>query len=730
MIRKIFKNIILLGIAVIISVSVFAEGNWPREIDLDNGAKIILYQPQNESLQGNKLTSRTVVSVKKSESADPIFGVVWTEAILNTDKDTRMATLESIKVTDVKFPDVTDETRINDLKSLLEKEIPTWNIEFSIDELIATLEQEQTATTDKFSTDAPKIIYRNKPSTLILIDGDPIIKKDDNLKMDKVVNTPYLIVKNPDDKKFYLYTGKYWYASAAVESGWTLVTTLPQKIKSLDAEIKKQEKESQATDDQKTTEPKGPTEIVISKVPAELLQSDGDATFASVEGTELLYVSNSDDYIFKVINDQLYYVLLSGRWYKAAKLEGPWTYVPSDKLPSDFAKIPEGSPVDAVLANVAGTDAAREAVQDAQIPQTAKVDRKTATCKVTYDGDPKFEKVEGTDIYIAVNASITVMKQSGKYYAVENGVWFISDSPHGPWKASDKRPEDIDKVPPSSEVYNTKYVYIYDVTPEYIYMGYTPGYVNCYVYGPTVIYGTGFYYAPWYGTVYYPRPVTYGFGVHYNPWYGWSMNFTVSYGFFSFSVGGYPGGWWGPPVYRPPYYPPHYHGGYYGHHPPPPPPPRGGYNYHGGGDNIYRNRNDVATRDLNRQPTASTRDRQPSSATKPSTTNPSSTRPSGATRDVTPQQKTRDVSNNVYSDKSGNVYKKDQSGDWQQRSNGNWQSTSRTSPSTQQMDRSAQMRDRSDMRVNQSTPSRSTPSTGGGGGRSMGGGGGMRGGRR
>ena len=41
-----------------------------------------------------------------------------------------------------------------------------------------------------------------------------------------------------------------------------------------------------------------------------------------------------------------YFVLLSGRWFKARSLTGPWTYVPSQNLPVDFvddsAELPRG----------------------------------------------------------------------------------------------------------------------------------------------------------------------------------------------------------------------------------------------------------------------------------------------------------------------------------------------------------------------------------------------------
>ncbi len=142
---------------------------------------------------------------------------------------------------------------------------------------------------------------------------------------------------------------------------------------------------------------------------------------------------------------------------------------------------------------------------DAQIPQTAKVDRKTATTHVSYDGAPQFQTIQGTGLLYAVNTSSTVLLYDGRYYAVDNGIWFVSDNSDGPWTASDSRPGNLDMIPPSSPVYNAKFVDIYDVTPDYIYTGYTSGYLNNFIYGPTVVYGTGFYYNPWIGNYYYPR---------------------------------------------------------------------------------------------------------------------------------------------------------------------------------------------------------------------------------
>ena len=125
--------------------------------------------------------------------------------------------------------------------------------------------------------------------------------------------------------------------------------------------------------------------------------------------------------------------------------------------------------------------------------------------------------------------------------------------PHGsPWSVADKIPTDkIAAIPPSSPVYNTTYVTIYDSTPDVVHVGYTPGYMWSYPYLGVPVYGTGWYYPPYYGPYYYPRTPTWGMHVGYNPWTGWS--FGVSWGgpFFSVGIawgGGCPASQWEPRV--------------------------------------------------------------------------------------------------------------------------------------------------------------------------------------
>ena len=65
-------------------------------------------------------------------------------------------------------------------------------------------------------------------------------------------------------------------------------------------------------------EPGPPPEIVVVTVPSELIATLGAAQFTPIPGTRLMFVGNTDTDLLFHTPDQLYYVLLSGRWFRSA----------------------------------------------------------------------------------------------------------------------------------------------------------------------------------------------------------------------------------------------------------------------------------------------------------------------------------------------------------------------------------------------------------------------------
>ena len=89
--------------------------------------------------------------------------------------------------------------------------------------------------------------------------------------------------------------------------------------------------------------------------PTELIVTQGEPNYEPIDGTQLLYASNTTGHVFKHLGDQRTYVLVTGRWFRADSPAGPWTFVPGKDLPPDFAKIPDESPKENVKASVPGT---------------------------------------------------------------------------------------------------------------------------------------------------------------------------------------------------------------------------------------------------------------------------------------------------------------------------------------------------------------------------------------
>jgi hypothetical protein len=236
-----------------------------------------------------------------------------------------------------------------------------------------------------------------------------------------------------------------------------------------------------------------------------------------------------------------WYVLLSGRWFKNAQLRGNWEFA-SDSLPEEFRRIPVTHPKAHVLSAVPGTPQAQDAVLLASVPQVAVVQRETAAkeAKAVYVGAPQFQPIAGTALQYAVNTPADVIQAEGRYYLLQQGVWFMGGSAQGPWTLADAVPSEIYRIPPESPKHHTTYVTVVESTSQTVTTAQTAGYLGLTVaVGLGVAcWGTGYYYPPYsYWGPMYPYPVYWGYPYHsygaaawYNPATGFYGRGAVAYG--------------------------------------------------------------------------------------------------------------------------------------------------------------------------------------------------------
>ena len=530
---------------------------WPRQVTLADGTALI-YLPQVNSWEGNRLSFRAAVSVKKAGANDETFGVIWGNARTDVDRVTRMVSLAELSLTQVRFPTVTDNglAYLRQLRTSLPTAMGTMSLDLLQGQLLASQKVKPNAV--QVNNEPPRVIISDSPAILVPIDGTPSIKPVPDTRFERVINSQALIARKKGDNTWYLHVFDGWLTAATLDGPWVKASGVPfglddlarrlggkNSVDLLDGGPRANPKPSLAS---------GVPTIYVSQVPAELIVFKGQPNFIPVTGTGLLWAENTTaDVLVNTANND-YYTLLAGRWYRAASLSGPWTFVPANALPADFARIPKGSPAGVILPSVAGTPQAQEALIANSIPHTAQVPLVNSP-KFTpvFDGAPQYKAVDGTPLQYVINASVPIIQVNpGSYYAVEAGVWFSAPGLTGPWAVATSVPAVIYSIPATSPLHYVTYVNVYGASDQVVYVGYTPGYLGTVVSSDgVVVYGTGYYYTPWIGSVWYAAPYTWGLAAApiYNPYVGYAWGFGLG-----LATAAWATDYWGGAYYHPGYW--------------------------------------------------------------------------------------------------------------------------------------------------------------------------------
>ncbi len=666
------------------------DGGWPRAYTAPSGATVVLYQPQIASWQDQKhIVAYSAVAYEKKGEEKPALGSVKIESDTSVALDDRLVHFKELKLSEVNVEKL-DRDGIKEVTGEIEKAIPDGERVIGLDRVLASVDKSQIIpkNVEGVKADPPKIFYSTTPAVLVNIDGEPIWSpiKDNDLKY--AINTNWDLFQHGPTNTLYLRNEKVWLKATAVQGPWTPAGTLPESFKKLPPD--ENWKEVKASLPGQKPSDKTPT-VLVSIEPAELILLTGVPNYLLVDGTtDLLWVQNTTSDVFRLGKTGPVYYLVSGRWFSAADFTGPWTFA-STKLPPAFTKIPLEHPRSRVLASVPGTPQAAEAVLLAQVPQTARVNKKELKAPdVQYDGQPKFDPIPQTSLSRAANTDKDIIKVGDLYYMCFQGVWFMSRAAAGPWEVASTVPKEIYSIPSSSPAHNVTYVTVVeeDSSDDWVTFAAVAGYTGMMVAWGCAVWGSGWYYPPYVGyggfyPVYYPYYRSYGAAAWYNPWSGTYGRSAVAYGPYggvgatarynprtgTYSRGVAAYGPYGSRGAATAYNP---RTGAYG-------ATRQGSNVYGNWGSSYVQRGDDWAR------TGHVTNRRTGT-----TTSGIRTDEGGAVRRSGPGGSGFVGSNgdNVYAGHDGNVYKRGDDGSWQKRENGGWNNTNRPDPSTSgQLDR-------------------------------------------
>ena len=200
---------------------------------------------------------------------------------------------------------------------------------------------------DLMHIDAPTIIFSASPALLILIDGDPVYRDVKSSTLQRIVNTKPLILRD-ETGGYYLKILDGWMEAYSLEGWWSIAGVPPdgaaialrQAVAAKGVDLLDNGSAHGAGDTSHLANERAPA-IYISTTPAMLVVTDGPPRFSVVPGTSLEHLENTAAKVFREPTDQELYVLVSGRWFRSWRTEGPWQFIPTNQLPADFAKIPD-----------------------------------------------------------------------------------------------------------------------------------------------------------------------------------------------------------------------------------------------------------------------------------------------------------------------------------------------------------------------------------------------------
>jgi hypothetical protein len=504
---------------------------WPRTYQ-QGGAKLVVYQPQVNSWQNHAvLNGMAAVQLTTSPTATPVYGVVTFTAYTAADFTSGLVQIVDPRVTGSKWPGESAD-RAAALDSALRSTAQLQGSTVPLASILASMDASEALpkTSANLGKAPPKIFYSDSAAILVVFDRDPIMAPISGTGLTYAVNTNWNVIK--DGSTYYLLATDHWLAAADIHGPWKPVKA-PASFSALPSD--QNWSDARAHLDASVLSVAAMPKVFVSTSPADMVLVSGSPKFAAISGTHLQYVTNTANDLFLYGPTKTWYVLLSGRWYAAASLNGPWTFA-TQSLPADFANIPINGPKGGVLVSVPNTKAAQYAGASAAIPQIATVDPSNVQFSADYSGDPQFKPIEGTPLQYAVNSPNDIIKVSdSSYYACQAGIWFTATAANGPWSVATWVPTVIYTIPPSSPLYHDTFVYVYSETGQQlttpapasttttnVYVGYTGGYVGTYWWYGAMWYGTGYYwpgyYYPGVVPIYYPYAATWYGG--YGGWYG------------------------------------------------------------------------------------------------------------------------------------------------------------------------------------------------------------------
>ena len=494
-------------------------GEWPQSNTVGDRT-FTVYQPQFDGYDGRVATLSAAITMKQGDSLKR--GIMWLRGETAPSDIAGEVEIHDLTITRMTIDNKEDWSSRAALQGSLS------GVGFTIARTTMVqdlkLDNARSSSTPGLKFDAPDVHFTEVPTVLVPVDGAAVLAPCGSWQ--KVVNTPFMLLQSADGRWFVRVGDTQWMAAPTMTGQYAASDAPPADV--LAALGKPKPLGDGHPVDPSTgnsdLKPQLPSKVIVTTKPSALVSTMGRPALKQV-ADGVSEVTNANTVILKTTTPAAWWTLISGRWFTASDLKGPWTYCAPMQLPPSFRSLPKTGRLASARAAVPGTVEAYESTVAAREIQTVTVKADTP-CQMSWRGQPAFADVDGVEgLQYGTNASQPTFQLGGSFWCCADGMWFTGQSANGPWAITDSVPKQIYQVPPTNPDYSATYVEIYgsthgdDGSLASVTFGFTAGYLGTYLHDGTTVFGTGHSYsaASDGDTTYDPAPQTYGTANEYDP---------------------------------------------------------------------------------------------------------------------------------------------------------------------------------------------------------------------
>ena len=212
--------------------------SWPHSVTGPNGASVTVYQPQAISWPEHKtLATRAAIAITPKGAKTPTLGTVEVSFATTTDPAARSVTLDAPTLTATHFPSL-DTEQAQQLEQRIKAALPAIALkQVPLDTILLGLkEAPQTARPVAVNNDPPVIFHSDRPASLVVFDGDPVLAPAGNSDSPSRSTQTGTRSSYPGNGTWYLLNNGVWLAAQAATGPYKPVSRLPPDFSKLPAD--------------------------------------------------------------------------------------------------------------------------------------------------------------------------------------------------------------------------------------------------------------------------------------------------------------------------------------------------------------------------------------------------------------------------------------------------------------------------------------------------------------